>query len=114
MEDRILLTIALVCGCLGVVALFLIAIRMSPNDVELGRIESLKDSESVRVTGEITRIVDRGDVGFLDITSTETAMVVIFSPRNLTLKKGDKVSVTGRISEYQGRNEIIAEKIQKT
>tara|TARA_Y100000034_G_C6606045_1_gene263790 strand:- start:203 stop:508 length:306 start_codon:yes stop_codon:yes gene_type:complete len=63
-----------------------------------GRVEKLRESQKaifLQVSGEISEIVD----------------VVVFKDQSLYITEGDLIEIVGRVENYQGKQEIIAETV---
>ena len=86
----------------------------SITDIEnssIGKLNQLDDSQSVKVEGKITKIIKKDKVTYLELLQEETVKIIVFNDRNLSLKNNELVEITGKISENNNENEIIADKI---
>ena len=112
MKETTLLKIALVCSLAGLVALYIISSKIEVKDYKPNTLNK-NIGEDVKLIGSIAKITDRGDVVFIEVNQQSPITVVLFTDDdNLKLNNGDNVEVTGEVQEYNGRNEIIAEKIR--
>ena len=112
MKETTLLKIALVCSLLGLAVLYFISAKI---DVKEYKPNILNENvgDDVKLTGTITKISDKGDVAFVEIIQKIPVSIVIFKDKtNLNLKSNDSIEVYGKVQEYNGKNEIIAQKIR--
>ena len=69
--------------------------------------------DDVRLEGIVAKISDKGSVVFVEVNQQNPVAVVLFTDDdNINLKNGDSVEVIGEVQEYNGKNEIIAQKIR--
>ena len=112
MRENTLLKIALICSLAGLAALYFIFQKIEIKEYKPGFLN--KDiGDDVKLSGKIIKITDRGTVVFMELSQQAPVSVVVFSPANSTnLKKDDFVEVFGKVQEYNGKSEIIAQKIR--
>lgn len=112
MKESILLKIALICSLTGLVVLYFISAKIEIRDYKPSEL-SRNVGDDVRLKGTITKISDKGNVVFVDVSQQNSVSVVLFSSDgSLKLKNGDNVEVLGKVQEYNGKNEIIAQKVR--
>lgn len=114
MEDRTLLVIALFSCLFGIAALFTISQLYGVEELSLQRIDSIPAEETIQIRGTILRVEERGNAQILTISRQESVEVVLFSGTEVPVNTGDNVRVVGKVEEYQGRKEIIADSVTKT
>ena len=114
MDDRTQLRIALIGSIVGIAILFIFQGHFSVSQQTIDRLDQLPQGKEIEVTGLVKRATDAGKVMFLEITQQkmETVTVVLFKDRNLTISEGDIVAVTGSISDYQGKQEIVGSRVE--
>lgn len=110
MKETALLKIALICSLAGLFMLYLISTRIEPKDYKPS-ILNKNIGDDVKLKGVITRITDKGNVVFIEVNQQSPINVVLFTDDALKLNNGDNVEVIGKFQEYNGKPEIIAEKI---
>ncbi len=112
MKENTLLKIALVCSLAGLVALYFISAKIEIKDYKPSILN--KDvGDDIVLKGAVAKISDRGNVVFIEVNQQSPVTVVLFTDDdNLKLKNDDFVEVTGEVQEYNGKNEIIAQKIR--
>ena len=112
MKETNLLKIALICSLAGLVALYFISTKIEIKDYKPS-ILNKNIGDDVSLKGTITKITDKGNVVFIEVSQQNPVTVVLFTDNNnLNLKNGDNVEVIGKMQEYNGKNEIIAQKIR--
>jgi len=76
-------------------------------------LESTPPSQQITLLGKITKITTTDKATFLQIQGQriETANVIVFNKENILLPEGAYAEITGRVEEYHGQKEIIAQKI---
>jgi aspartyl/asparaginyl-tRNA synthetase len=111
MKETTLLKIALICSLIGLIALYFISTKIEVKDYK--PILNKNIGEDVKLIGIVTKITDKGNVVFIEVNQQNPITVVLFTEDdNLKLNSGDNVEVIGEVQEYNGKNEIIAQKIR--
>lgn len=112
MKEATLLKIALVCSLVGLAALYLISTKIEVKDYK-PNILNKNIGDDVKLIGRVAKITDKGSVVFIEVNHNNPVNVVLFTEdENIKLKSGDNVEVIGEVQEYNGKNEIIAQKIR--
>ncbi len=112
MKESTLLRIALSFSLIGLVALFILAQTMGLDETTLENITHAEEDTTVRIKGVVSGYMDYGKTARIEIARPETTEVFLFKSRNISLKKGDFVEITGEVSEYKGRKEILASTVE--
>ena len=114
MKEKTLLKIALICSLVGIVVLFFVSEKISISQVDLDRIDERDIGTDVKIIGRIERATDTEKVMFLEIgqEKIEKVTVILFKDSDISLKEGDYVEITGEIEDYNGKREIIANKVR--
>lgn len=85
MNEQLLLKIALVSAILGLIVLFLITQRIELSQTQINKIDHV--NEDVLVKGVVTRVTDKGNLAFLEITKPEKITVVVFKDNVIDIEK---------------------------
>lgn len=114
MHDHTLLKIALLGSVGGIAVLFIFSEQMGVNEQVISRLDQLPEGEEVEVTGVVLGVRDLEKVMFLEIAEEkiEKVTVVLFKSRNVSVHEGDVVTVTGSLEEYQGKKEVIGNRVE--
>ena len=110
MNERALLKISLIGSIIGIIILFILS---SFTELEENQISNLED-DNVKVKGIITKITDRETIMIIEIAQQNKIEAIIFKEENISLEKGDEIEITGSTDEYEGRQQIIVDKIKFT
>lgn len=115
MDEGFLLKASLVCSIIGVAALYFIAGRIEIEETPISRITMGQSDGSVAAKGKVSRIFEKEDVMIFELEKNEKISVVIFKknyPQYIGLKEGDFVEVEGKVQDYKGEKELIAENVR--
>ena len=107
MQDSLLLKIALITGVVGIC--FLILATTGLQEIDISEAKELEHDKAVKIIGTVERITAKEGFSIINIKKEEEITVIIFDKVNLS--KGQRVEVSGKIEEYKGEKEIIAEKV---
>ena len=112
MKETTLLKIALICSLVGLIVLYFISTKIELKDYK-PNILNRNVGDDVKLTGIVGKITDKGDVVFIEVSQQNPVTVVLFTKEdNIKLKNGDDVEVIGKVQDYNGKKEIIADKIR--
>ena len=110
MKEKTLLKYALICTVVGISILYVISdniqVPIYSEDLEIG--------EEVKIIGRIEMTGGTDKVMFLSVgwEKIETVDVLLFKDRDIPLKEGDYVAKIGEIDDYQGKREVIANRVR--
>jgi len=109
------LKISIAIAIIVVIALFFFT---QYNDENTTKIKDLKIGQTEKITGMVNSVfVSKNNHVFIKIAdNTGEITVVAFNNSNIDTDgffNGDQISVLGRVSEYNGKMEIIAKEIKK-
>ena len=111
MKETTLLKTALICSLVGLFALFFISAKIDFRDFKPSEL-SKNAGESVKLIGIVQKIDQRENVALVELAYKTPITVVVFTNNNVTLNSGDNVEVFGKVEDYNGKEEIIAQKIR--
>jgi len=114
MKEKNLLKIALITSLLGLSILYLINDNIEIKEKNIEKITIDNKDEFVKLTGIVNRIVDTEKVTIMEITQPQQITVVLFKDENKTMpiQGGNEVEVIGKVDEYEGKLEIIADRLR--
>jgi len=109
MKESNLLKIALICSLVGLIALYVISEKLEVKDYKPTML-SKNIGDDVKFKGTIRKIANQGNVVFIEVDQQNQVDVVAFAANNsLKLNRGDNIEIIGKVQEYNGKNEIVAQ-----
>ena len=114
MKEKTLLKAALIISLLGLVVLYLISDNIKIEEKNLEKITLGNKGEFVKIKGTISNLVNTDKVAILEITQPQKITVVLIKNSNnaMQIKPGNEVEVIGKVDEYNGKLEIVADKLR--
>lgn len=112
MDEKFLLKAAIACSVIGLAVLYLIAGTMKIDETSINKITSGMSDDNVIVEGKVASITEKENVIVIELQKNEKISVMMFKgkyPVFMGIKEGDSVEVSGKVSDYKGRKEIIAD-----
>ena len=111
MKENTLLKIAIICSLVGLFVLYFISEKVEVADYKPSQVNR-NVGDTVKLTGKILKISEKRNVAFIELSQQSSVSIVLFTDKNVNLKQGDSVEVIGKVQEYNGKNEIIADRIR--
>ncbi|MGV8086509.1 MAG: hypothetical protein ACP5N1_02675 [Candidatus Woesearchaeota archaeon] len=111
MEDDTLVNISLSVAMIGIIVLLLFSFYDKIPEKNFNEITSNDVNTKVNIKGTIQQIFPHNNS--MTIKLKQECLMDVFLFEKLNISIGSNVSVTGTIQEYNGRQEIIADKITK-
>lgn len=115
MDEGFLLKASVACTVIGLAVLYFIAGSMRADDTAINKITMGMSDDAVIAKGSISSIADRENVMIMELQKNEKISVVMFKknyPGYINLKEGDLVEVSGKVEDYNGKKEIIADNVR--
>lgn len=112
MKETTLLKIALICSSVGLVALYIISESIELKDYKPNYLSNKNIGDSVELSGQILKITSGNNVVFIELKQEFPVKVVVFTDKEISLNENDYVNIKGKVAEYNGKEEIIADKIR--
>lgn len=111
MQEKTIVKIAYILILFGFAFLIIYS-----NEIDLEKvqdIDSIQNNEEVRIKGVVDSVTTKDKAVFLTITGqkTETLNIILFGDKEVHLKAGDEVEISGKVEEYNGKKEIIASEV---
>lgn len=109
MQDRQLLRIAIISSIIGIIALFMIT---QITEIDSSSIQSVKlcGKTDVSIKGVVTGTKKIGDMTIITVSQEENIEVIAYE--NQPAEVGDEITVQGKVGQYKGQNQIVADKIK--
>ena len=112
MQEKSLLKLALICAIIGLVVLFIFSKNMEISETNIEKITLEQAGNYVKVLGRIKQVTDTEKVMILTITQPKDIQVVLFKDNDISLEEGQYIEILGKIEEYRGKPEIIANRVR--
>jgi DNA/RNA endonuclease YhcR with UshA esterase domain len=114
MKEKTLLRIALICSLLGLLSLYLISENINIEEKNIEKITLENKDEFVKLKGTVTNVVNAENVMIIDILQPQEITVVMFKSngQQIGIKKGQQIEVIGKVDDYEGNLEIIADRVR--
>jgi len=114
MQEKTLLKIALITSLLGLLILYLISDNIEIKEKNIEKITLENKDEFVKLIGTVNKVIDTEKVTILEIMQPQEITVVLFKNENNTMpiQEGNEVEIIGKVDEYEGKLEIIADRLR--
>lgn len=112
MKESFLLKLALTCCLTGIIILFFISDNIEPGGKAISKINMDNLGEDIKLKGYVSGITDLEKVVFVEITQPEKITVVLFKKENISLYEGSYVEILGEIDEYNGKMQVIGNRVR--
>lgn len=114
MQEKTLLKIALICSILGLSAIYLLSGNIEIKEKNIEKITLENKDEFVKLRGTVSNVADTEKVSFIKISQPQEINVILFKNENKTIniQQGNEVEVFGKVDEYNGKMEIIADRVR--
>lgn len=111
MRERTLLAIALLSSVVGLSILTFFAHDLEPSEADLKIIDGMQSGKQVKVLGQVQDVIAIDSTVILTISQPSTVKVVAFGMASPP-EEGETLEIIGHIDDYEGENEIIADRIR--
>tara|TARA_Y100000310_G_scaffold345840_1_gene470991 strand:+ start:6774 stop:7133 length:360 start_codon:yes stop_codon:yes gene_type:complete len=116
MNESHLLKLALISSLIGLFVLYIVSNNMDIKEISLDELNNEEIGNKVKVLGKVSRITELDKVTFLDVSQPVTTKIVIFREKEkdeaLDLEQDDYIEIIGKVEDYEGEMEIIADRIR--
>ena len=110
MKENIIIKIALTCILAGLPMLYYFSQSVEITSVAIDKIDEVHDS-IVEITGFVQAVEKKDGLTIIKLTQKNTIDVVVFDDADFV--EGTEVTVKGRIDDYKGKNQIVAEEVHE-
>ncbi|MBI3032027.1 hypothetical protein HYY69_01020 [Candidatus Woesearchaeota archaeon] len=112
MQEKTITLSALICSGLGIILLYLFMSTTSFPSSYLNKLSPSDLSMIRELNGTIAQIATKNNTTFITLSQENTITVVLFNEPSPLFRKNDKITVVGKVENYQGSYEIIANKVE--
>ena len=112
MREKTLLKTALIVSLVGLLVLYIISDNITIKQASIEKITLGNKDEMVKVRGIVSRLADTEKVTIMEITQPAEVTVVLFKGSNEStpIREGNEVEIIGKVDEYEGKLEIVAQR----
>lgn len=114
MNERTLLRISLLVSLSGIVLLAMLLNVATIEEKSISEMKFVEEGRSVRIKGFVESVQNNEGYAVIHVAELKTVQVIVFDSGEIILEENENVEVIGKIRNYKGRNEIIADSIKKT
>jgi hypothetical protein len=111
MKDDTLKRIAFACTIIGLVVLYLWQSRVEIPMANAGEIGNYV-GKTVRLKGTVADVSDYEKTVYLKVAQPSLVPVVVFKDHNFTIINGTYVEITGEVTKYKGKLQLVASQIK--
>ena len=111
MKENTLLKIALISSLVGIFLLYFLSRTIDVREYNPSIISNEENNNYVKIKGTVTKITGKDNLIFMEVSQQYPINVVVFDKKP-ELKEGDFIEVIGRIEEYKGKEEVVADRIR--
>jgi aspartyl/asparaginyl-tRNA synthetase len=114
MHDNWLIAIAMSTAGVGITMLLFALIVLDPAEKEITQITSMQNNAPIKITGTISSSRTIGNKTLITISQPSTIDIIIedIALNTTSLKRSSCIQVNGKTSEYNGKRQIIASKVE--
>jgi len=113
MKEDFLLKTALCCAVFGILVLYFVSDNISADAMAISKIDMTEADTVVEISGEVKKISGTEKVAFISVHDCAAVDVLLFEDsEKVNLSVGDDVKVVGKVEDYEGKKEIIADSIE--
>ena len=112
MKEKTLFRLALICIVIGLPVLYFLSENIEITEMDVSKI-SLGDADrQIKLNGEVISVSNKNKFSVIEISQLNKIEVVMFN-ENISLEQGDNIDVFGKVQEFNGKPEIIADVVRK-
>ena len=114
MKEKTILKVALSVSLAGILALIGLSLITDFEETNIAQIEGEDIGNDIKLMGRISNLRELEKLTTFTISQQEVLSVIRFKNNNqdLDIKEGDTVEIIGEISEYQDKEQVIANRIR--
>ena len=113
MNEKTLLITALICSIIGLALLFFISGSIPISEKTINQLNKNNLDEVVKVKGTVTNVINTSKVTIIEITQPQSTSIVLFNDKTkVGLSKGDYIEAIGKVAEYNGKMELIGQRVR--
>lgn len=109
--EKNLLRLSIIVSLVGLLFLYLYATEISLEPIT--KIDTIPVDSTVTIQGRVSKVSNQDTIAFLEVDNEkiEQTTVILFKDHDVWIHEGDVVEITGTVEEYEGKQEIIGNKV---
>ena len=111
MEPALFLKVCVILSLLGLFALFAMLEFYEIAGIEIEELVNAPDGERVRIRGTVVESQHRDTFSIIEVEARSGVEVMVFDSGELPLKAGQLVRIDGRVQEFRGKKELVADEV---
>ena len=113
MNEKNLFTIAIIIALIGILSLIYISEKVQPPFLKINNITKEYTDRQIITLGKIENIRETPGLYLINIEDeTDTITIVVFKQdQQLNLSINQNIQITGKVQDYNGQLEVIADEI---
>ena len=114
MKEKTLLKIALGCSVTGLFILLVLSHSLEVTERSIATIDATTIGDDVKLMGKVDRVTVLDKVAFIEVMKPESISVVLFKDeeQEMNIAQGDYVEIIGEIDEYEGKMQVIGNRVR--
>ncbi|HIH42493.1 TPA: hypothetical protein HA246_02500 [Candidatus Woesearchaeota archaeon] len=112
MKEKTLFKLAMICLVIGLPALYFLSLSIEIKEADISKISLGDVDKQVKLVGKVASVRNFEKASIIEITQPSKIKVIMFV-ENVTLEDEQEIEVFGKIGEYEGKPEIIADVVRK-
>ena len=112
LKEKTLFKTALICVVVGLVGLYFLSENIEIKEADISKISLGDADKQVKLVGQAVSVRNFEKASIIEMTQPSKIKVVMFV-ENVTLGEGQEIEVFGKVGEYEGKPEIIADVVRK-
>ncbi|MBI2130261.1 hypothetical protein HYU10_00665 [Candidatus Woesearchaeota archaeon] len=111
MKENTLIKISIIFSLAGLVILYFISGSIKIDDYKPKSISS-EIGQDVKVNGVVKGVRKFDNAAIIEVEQKSVLDVAVLGKSNLSITAGDSVEIIGEVQEYNGKEEVIANRIR--
>ncbi len=109
MDEKQLLRISFFVSLVGLILLYFMAKNIEVSEIALNKAGQVKDDEIIRLKGVVNKVSQKDKATVIEISQNSNISIIVFE--NIIVEKNRTIEVIGKVKDYNGSKEIVAEEI---
>ena len=112
MQDTTLFKIAIVASISGLILLYVALEAEQPKSISASAIQWEQEGAEVLLKGVIQKVINKGNTTIILMAATDATELILFKKPLFNLTEHLQIEARGRVTEYQGEKELVADEVR--